>query len=255
MRNKKVIKIISGALTIASMIAMNPIGANAEWKKNSTGWWYAEGSSWATGWRYIDGKWYYFDNSGYMLHDRVIDGYELGEDGAWINKDIKNDKQYIGFNQMPLSTSTNDILREFYNLDAWELNDIKSLSIAGKDYLNVSRNGQILGADGTAIGSDYIFDLNGKYNKFTALAGMDDWIGCNENTYEYNAIKNGEKGFGITITCIADGIVLDTKEIYYGDEPVKIELNDLSKYNKLILRVKCEAGIRYDILDGKFYYN
>lgn len=37
-----------------------------------------------TGWREIDGKWYYFYGNGLMARDTTIDGYKLGSNGAWI---------------------------------------------------------------------------------------------------------------------------------------------------------------------------
>jgi hypothetical protein len=80
----KLIKVISSLLIAVSLLALNPIGASAEWRQNRTGWWYAEGSSYAIGWKLIDGKYYYFSNNGYMMHDTYIDGYELSSDGAWV---------------------------------------------------------------------------------------------------------------------------------------------------------------------------
>jgi hypothetical protein len=99
-------KLIAVSLIVASIIALNPMSTNAEWRKDNKGWWYTAGNSWATGWRKIDSKWYYFGQAGYMeigwlqddngkwyylnndgsmAHDTVIDGYKLGSDGAWIN--------------------------------------------------------------------------------------------------------------------------------------------------------------------------
>jgi hypothetical protein len=104
MRKLKLIKVIASSLIVASILMLNPIGANAEWKHDSNGEWYTEGNSWATGWREINGDWYYFDSNGYMktgwLQDgdnwyyfysygsmaknTTIDGYLLGPDGVWI---------------------------------------------------------------------------------------------------------------------------------------------------------------------------
>ncbi len=67
MKKLKLTKVIAGALVVASVLLLKPIGASAEWKQDKTGWWYSEGSSWATGWRVIDGSLYYFDTRGYML--------------------------------------------------------------------------------------------------------------------------------------------------------------------------------------------
>ncbi|EKQ56112.1 MULTISPECIES: leucine-rich repeat domain-containing protein [unclassified Clostridium] len=82
MRSFRLKKVIASSLIAASVLALNPIGASAEWKQNPTGWWYKEGNSWATGWRLIDSKWYYFDSKGYMAKDTTIDGYYLNDSGA-----------------------------------------------------------------------------------------------------------------------------------------------------------------------------
>ena len=54
------------------------------WKSNSTGWWVEDKSGWwpSSKWLKIDGYWYYFDASGYMVTNQYIDGYWLGSDGA-----------------------------------------------------------------------------------------------------------------------------------------------------------------------------
>jgi foldase protein PrsA len=71
---------------VASVLALNPIAASAEWKQNNTGWWYTDESSVATGWKMIEGNWYYFNSNGYMEHDTVIDGCQLGSNGVWIQE-------------------------------------------------------------------------------------------------------------------------------------------------------------------------
>ena len=110
MKKLKLTKVIASSLVVSSVLALNPIGASASWKQNNIGWWYIEGSSWATGWRYINGEWYYFDNNGYMktgwiqyvnkwyyLYDSgsmakntTINGYVLDSDGAWIQTTQNN---------------------------------------------------------------------------------------------------------------------------------------------------------------------
>lgn len=69
MKNLKLTKIIASTLVVASVLALNPIGASASWRQDSNGWWNTEGSSWSVGWRKIDKKWYYFNSNGYMAHD------------------------------------------------------------------------------------------------------------------------------------------------------------------------------------------
>lgn len=54
------------------------------WMSNSTGWWVEDKSGWwpSSQWLQIDGYWYYFNASGYMVTNQYVDGYWLGSDGA-----------------------------------------------------------------------------------------------------------------------------------------------------------------------------
>lgn len=91
MKGVKLKKVIASSLILVSLLALNPIGASAEWKQDSNGWWNTEGSSWwSVGWKEIDGKWYYFGQDGYMAHDTIIDGYSIGSDGVWIQPTQNN---------------------------------------------------------------------------------------------------------------------------------------------------------------------
>ncbi len=60
--------------------------AQGSWKCNSTGWWFEDTAGWypQNQWVKIDGKWYYFLDSGYMDYSEYRDGYWLGADGAWV---------------------------------------------------------------------------------------------------------------------------------------------------------------------------
>jgi len=76
-------RLLASFITVISLLALNPVVAHAEWKSNSTGWWYTEGNSYAQWWKQIDGKWYYFYSDGYMAHDEYIGDYYLNSNGAW----------------------------------------------------------------------------------------------------------------------------------------------------------------------------
>lgn len=80
---KNLKRIVLSVITIAAIFAVNPMAAHAEWKEDSTGWWYSYGDSWYTGWEQIDGKWYYFNSNGYMAHDCYINNYYLNSEGYW----------------------------------------------------------------------------------------------------------------------------------------------------------------------------
>ena len=54
------------------------------WKSNATGWWVEDISGWwpSSSWLKIDGYWYYFDASGYMVTSQYVDGYWISADGV-----------------------------------------------------------------------------------------------------------------------------------------------------------------------------
>ena len=58
------------------------------WKNDSYGWWYEDSAGWypKSMWQKIDGKYYYFNSTGYMDYNGYRDGYWLGSTGAWIEK-------------------------------------------------------------------------------------------------------------------------------------------------------------------------
>lgn len=82
---RKFKKLVAGFIAILSLMVVNPVTANAEWKSDNNGWWYTEGSSWVTGWKLIDGNWYYFYSDGYMAHDCWVGNYYVNSSGAWTN--------------------------------------------------------------------------------------------------------------------------------------------------------------------------
>lgn len=96
----KVIKLIAVSLIVISIIALNPIGVSAEWKSDYKGWWYREGNSWATGWRLIESKWYYFYSDGYMAVNTKIDGYYLNLNGTWMSSESIVEKAQAYLNEM-----------------------------------------------------------------------------------------------------------------------------------------------------------
>ena len=112
------LKRISLLLLAFMLIAIgNPTGATAAWKRDNNGWWYTEGSSWITGWKNIDGKYYYFDSNGYMDAGCYVGEYYLNSTGAWTHLDYSVD---------------NNKFNEFLNrLNEIEKNDsVKSKSAA-----------------------------------------------------------------------------------------------------------------------------
>jgi hypothetical protein len=127
MKKFKLQKVIINSLIVTSVLALSSIGASAEWRQDSNGWWNSEGSSWSVGWKEIDGEWYYFNSNGYMktgwLNDNgtwyylynsgamakntIIDGYSVGSDGAWIEKATQNSSEQSTSTQNSLSGLSN----------------------------------------------------------------------------------------------------------------------------------------------------
>ena len=54
------------------------------WKSDSTGWWVEDKSGWwpVSQWLKIDGSWYYFNGSGYMVTSQYVDGYWIDANGV-----------------------------------------------------------------------------------------------------------------------------------------------------------------------------
>lgn len=116
----KLFKKASVGILAALLIGVSaPIGANAEWKQDSVGWWYTQGNSYLTGWQQIndiwyyfdftgymktgwqaiDGSWYYFDNDGAMVANGVINGFATGPDGRLISQSDYNTSVQSAENQ------------------------------------------------------------------------------------------------------------------------------------------------------------
>lgn len=91
----KLSKLLAGTLVIASVFALNPIAASAQWKQDNKGWWYTEGSSWARGFRVIDGSLYYFKSDGYIMNNKsnmfFDEEYGLNSSGQFANVTINGD--------------------------------------------------------------------------------------------------------------------------------------------------------------------
>jgi FOG: Glucan-binding domain (YG repeat) len=77
MKSSRLKKLIAVTVATLTLTALSPIGASAAWKQDSNGWWNTEGNSYSTGWRSINGNWYYFDSIGYMKTGWVND------EGTW----------------------------------------------------------------------------------------------------------------------------------------------------------------------------
>lgn len=89
-------KIIVTTLILSTAMSITSLAG--QWQQDTKGYWYEndDGSYPTNQWQEIDGKHYYFDLNGYMLHDTTTpDGYQVGSDGAWINNISKKIRAYV----------------------------------------------------------------------------------------------------------------------------------------------------------------
>ena len=89
-----------------SIFADNPVG----WKQTNGTWQYvkdASGSVYSNGWRWIDGKCYYFDANGNMLSNTSTpDGYYVNGDGQWVYQNVVQTKEQYDKSNMVLAKSS-----------------------------------------------------------------------------------------------------------------------------------------------------
>ena len=104
--------------SIALMLTMGITVFAGEWKHDSVGWWFSNGSNSypASQWMWIDGnndgtaECYYFNQAGYLLVNTTTpDGYMVNGDGAWIVGGLVQTKQTGNSNPSSIKTSNSNI--------------------------------------------------------------------------------------------------------------------------------------------------
>jgi len=109
---KKLFKLALLTLAIVMLVGMSiPMIASAVWVESPQGWQFQENGGLATGWRLIEGLWYFFDNSGLMetrwlyyngqwfflrANGAMVNGTVLvdgvwhffGTNGAWVEQGV-----------------------------------------------------------------------------------------------------------------------------------------------------------------------
>lgn len=218
---KRLTKIISSLLIAVSVLALNSIGASAEWKQDSNGWWDTEGSSWSLGWKLIDGKWYYFGQDGYMEHDTTIDGYKLCSDGSWIQSTQNNSSNTKADKNFDINEFKNTLKIEGYPVEVrdtlyedniaskgWKLVNGKYYYFSFEGALAKDKivDGYYLGTDGALVttkGKSQLQDITMKTEKSVYPLGTEKiGIDITNNTnldssyggmyYQVDKFKNNE---------------------------------------------------------------
>ena len=119
------------------------------WKQDASGWWVEDSNGWypVNQWQKIDGKWYFFTESGYMDYSEYRDGCWLGADGAW-------DENYSGGHWMSDSTGWwYEDNSGWYPQSQWVWIDGSCYYFESNGYMATSKyvDGCWLGADGAWV--------------------------------------------------------------------------------------------------------
>ena len=153
--------------TLAMSMVLSSTALAGTWMQDSAGWYYQndDGSFPTNQWfQDFDGKWYYLNESGYMLVDGTApDGRAVGAYGAWIQQ---------------VTGDVNTVLREINN---WVIGDIWNHGYC--DFYHYEYDGK--DSIGQPIDIDYALQLfKDSYKK---KAGYDAYI--NSLSDDYAALK------------------------------------------------------------------
>lgn len=102
-------KILSLILAVVLSATMGFTALAGQWEQDGIDYKYKnDDGTYATGtWQWIDGKSYYFDGNGYMIHDTVTpDGYTVDSDGAWVVNGEVQTRTDVGVVQTQTTGST-----------------------------------------------------------------------------------------------------------------------------------------------------
>lgn len=132
-------------VTIACSIC-NPV--QASWIKNSTGNWnWIENNNKTIGWKYIDGKWYYFNQAGEMVKGWVKENnsvYCMADDGHMFTGWVCYSKKWYYFNNNGvMQTGWLTLNNQEYYLNDSGVMQTGKVNIDGKRY-NFSDGGDLI---------------------------------------------------------------------------------------------------------------
>lgn len=179
MKGKMIKSFITGLALVLGISAASPICASAAWKQDSNGWWNTEGSSYSTGWKQIDGAWYYFASNGYMQTGWVNDN------GSW----------YYLTNSGTMKTGwINDNGTWYYTNESGVMHT-GFLTLDNKTYY-LNESGSMVTGDITLSGIKYSFDVNGEKTGLTTVETTESTNATTENEVVKDETTSGGGGGG-----------------------------------------------------------
>lgn len=109
---------LAAGLSVSSCL----MAFGAGWQKDASGWWYEEGAGFIRNqWKEIGGKWYYFNQDGYMVCNAWIGNYYVGADGAMLTDTITPDGYKVGSDGAWIQDDGK--MMELYNSKIQEIKD------------------------------------------------------------------------------------------------------------------------------------
>lgn len=181
MKSKLLKRITAITIAVTSLLSIFPIGVSALWKQDSKGWWNTEGNSYSVGWKKIDSKWYYFEESGYMAHNKIVDGYYIDSSGVgvvttkedipikipsdWIKLDSEKSIIYAIEGKATFSYDTTDI---FGGSESSFINGMKYGIMKGSSEVEVSEK-NYNGKNATVFKYTVVIDSENKKEAYSVL--------------------------------------------------------------------------------------
>ena len=167
MKNFKLKKLLTLlTVTLLAGVAISPIKASATWKESGDGnWSYTEANTSVSGWKSIDGKWYFFDSNAVMKTGWILYGntwYYADPSGemktGWVND---GGKWYFTASLGAMQTGWVSNNGSWYYLNT--SGDMRTglIELNNKTYY-LSDSGAMKTGNVTINGTSYTFDANGE---------------------------------------------------------------------------------------------
>lgn len=184
-----------------SLLLCSSVVTYGAWLETSGGEWKNTNDSaigYSIGWQQIDGKWYYFNEEGYMRTNSWVDNYYVGADGAMIINSITPDGYYVGADGSWITTET-DSLASVVIADRILNNDVKdasgkTIAILKFTYPGISTGNSSIDSNLNTYFDNYINQIPLKEK--TKKNG--DWPYPEEVTITYETNLNNGRVLGIT---------------------------------------------------------
>lgn len=211
MKGKFLRKIISLCLISSTVICAAPEKASAAWISNYNGGWaYNDGYYLVTGWKYIDGVWYYFDYTGKMQT-------------GWIND-----------------------FGKYYYLDGNGAMQTGVIQIEGKVYL-FSQSGELVQGMAVVDGKEYNFADNGACVGLDVPTPKKafDYYGIETTPFVPNQIMNTNAEISNKLPWDGNEAKVQYKVTYKDDDGEILSVRKINADDKITLYKPLKDGYRF----------